>query len=162
MILNRQRRVRVAVPPLERFLQRAKTEAGAAGSDVTVCFVTDSEMARMNKAFRSKSGSTDVLSFPSEGLPKKGKRPAPRIGVKLTRNASVRKDDAEAGRFLGDIAIAPETARRYAQKNGRTVRNELRVLILHGVLHLMGYDHETDNGEMERVEERLRARLGLV
>ena len=63
---------------------------------------------------------------------------------------------------MGDIAIAPETARRYAKKNGRSLSNELRVLILHGVLHLLGYDHETDRGEMNRMERKLRRRFGLA
>jgi probable rRNA maturation factor len=62
---------------------------------------------------------------------------------------------------LGDIAIAPETARRYARKNGRSLVVELRVLILHGVLHLLGYDHETDRGEMDRIERKMRRRFGL-
>jgi probable rRNA maturation factor len=63
---------------------------------------------------------------------------------------------------LGDIAIAPATARRYAKKNGRSLNNELRVLILHGVLHLLGYDHETDRGEMDRIEHKMRRRFGLL
>jgi probable rRNA maturation factor len=63
---------------------------------------------------------------------------------------------------LGDIAIAPETARRYANKKGRSLNNELRVLILHGVLHLLGYDHETDHGEMNRVEHSMRRKFGLL
>jgi probable rRNA maturation factor len=63
---------------------------------------------------------------------------------------------------LGDIAIAPETARRYAKKNGRTLQSELRVLMLHGVLHLMGYDHESDHGQMNRIEQKMRRRLGLA
>jgi probable rRNA maturation factor len=62
---------------------------------------------------------------------------------------------------LGDIAIAPLTAERYAKKNGRSLNNELRVLILHGVLHLMGYDHETDRGEMNRIEQKMRRRFRL-
>ncbi len=64
--------------------------------------------------------------------------------------------------YLGDIAIAPATARRYAKKNGRSLNNELRVLILHGVLHLLGYDHETDRGEMDRIEQKMRRRFGLA
>jgi probable rRNA maturation factor len=64
--------------------------------------------------------------------------------------------------FLGDIAISPATARRNAKKLGRSLPSELRVLILHGVLHLLGYDHETDCGLMDRVEGRLRRRLGLT
>ena len=68
----------------------------------------------------------------------------------------------EAPLFLGDIAIAPETAQRYAARNGRTLGKELRVLILHGALHLMGYDHESDQGQMNRIERRLRRRLGIA
>jgi rRNA maturation RNase YbeY len=64
--------------------------------------------------------------------------------------------------YLGDVAIAPATARRNAKELGRTLPNELQILILHGVLHLLGYDHETDRGEMNRFEQRLRRRLGLA
>jgi len=63
--------------------------------------------------------------------------------------------------YLGDIAISPATARRYAKKHDRPLASELRVLILHGVLHLLGYDHETDRGEMDRIEQKLRNRFGL-
>jgi len=68
---------------------------------------------------------------------------------------------ALAGRYLGDIAISPATARRYAKNNGRSLSAELRVLMLHGVLHLLGYDHEVDSGEMVRLEGKLRRRFGL-
>jgi probable rRNA maturation factor len=63
--------------------------------------------------------------------------------------------------FLGDIAISPATARRNAKKYNRTLPSELQILILHGVLHLLGYDHETDRGQMTRIEHRLRRKLGL-
>jgi probable rRNA maturation factor len=66
------------------------------------------------------------------------------------------------GEYLGDIAISPATAQRYAKKYGRKLSSELQVLILHGVLHLLGYDHETDRGEMDRTERKLRKRLGLA
>lgn len=72
-----------------------------------------------------------------------------------------RKSALSGHDYLGDIAISPVTARRNARRFGRTLPDELRILILHGVLHLLGYDHETDDGEMERVENRLRAKLGL-
>ncbi len=64
--------------------------------------------------------------------------------------------------YLGDIAIAPAVARRNARRFGRTFDDEMRILILHGILHLMGYDHETDTGEMDRREQRLRRALGLA
>ena len=76
-------------------------------------------------------------------------------------------DDREMARrkrrgvFLGDIAMAPAVARKNAQEDGHSTEHELKILILHGVLHLMGYDHETDNGEMRRREMKLRRQLGL-
>ena len=149
MILNRQRAVRLARPPLETFLRRAKKELGLEKAGLTVCLVSDAEIARMNETFRKKKGPTDVLSFPMV---------ARRRPVRLGRGSRTVK----AGEYLGDIAISPATAQRYAKKNGRKLSNELQVLILHGVLHLLGYDHETDRGEMERMERKLRKRLGLA
>jgi probable rRNA maturation factor len=64
--------------------------------------------------------------------------------------------------YLGDIAIAPGVARRNARRFGRTFNDEMRILLLHGMLHLMGYDHETDTGQMDRREQRLRRTLGLA
>lgn len=155
MILNRQRAVRVARRPLELFLARVKQALGLGAADVSICFVSDTEMARMNEAFRRKKGPTDVLSFPAMH------RRAP-VSLARGRRPGRRVPQAKAEVFLGDIAISPATARRNAKKLGRTVRSELRVLILHGVLHLLGYDHETDRGQMNRVEGRLRRRLGLT
>ncbi len=63
---------------------------------------------------------------------------------------------------MGDIAISPATARRYAEKNRRSLPAELRILMLHGILHLLGYDHEIDDGEMDRLEAKLRRRFGLA
>jgi len=149
MILNRQRAARVARRPLELFLQRVKSELGLDEAQATVRLVSDAEIARMNEMFRKKKGPTDVLSFPAT---------ARRRPVRMRRGSKT----AKAGAYLGDIAISPATARRYARKNGRKLSSELQVLILHGVLHLLGYDHETDGGEMDRVERKLRKRLGLA
>jgi probable rRNA maturation factor len=149
MILNRQRNVRVARRPLESFLRRVQAELGFQEAGVTICLVSDAEIARMNETFRKKKGPTDVLSFPSAAR----RRPVP------LRQSSTK---GKAGKYLGDIAISPATARRYAKKAGRKLPSELRVLILHGVLHLLGYDHETDRGQMDRVERKLRKRLGLT
>ena len=142
MVLNRQKKVRVALAPLRTFLGRVQAAVGKPRAEVTVCLVSDVEMAHLNAAYRRKNGPTDVLSFPTQ--------------------RTSRKNHGSAARFLGDIAIAPETARRYARRSGRPLREELRVLILHGVLHLIGYDHETDQGQMDRMEQRLRRRLGLA
>ena len=147
--MNRQRAVRLARRPLESFLRRVKNELGAEEAGVTVCLVSDAEIARMNETFRKKKGPTDVLSFPSAAR-RRPVRPRRGSGAAIT------------GEYLGDIVISPATARRYARKNGRKLPNELQVLILHGILHLLGYDHEKDHGEMDRVERRLRRRLGLA
>jgi len=154
MILNRQRAVRVARRPLEVFLARVQRALGLAQTDVTICLVSDSEIARMNEAFRRKKGPTDVLSFPATP------RRAP-ASLPLRRKHS-RGRKVKSTAFLGDIAISPATARRNAKKLGRSLPSELRVLILHGVLHLLGYDHETDRGLMDRVEGCLQRRLGLT
>jgi len=148
MILNKQKRVRLAARPLQEFLCKTQRELQIADAEITIAFVSDAEIARWNEVFRKKKGPTDVLSFPATAGAGH-QSPAPRNGKK-TRE------------ILGDIAIAPETAKRYARKNGRTLGNEIRVLMLHGVLHLMGYDHESDNGQMNRIEQRLRRRLGIA
>ncbi len=145
MILNRQRTVRVARPPLELFLRRVRRQLGLGKAEVTICLVTDAEIARMNQSFRKKKGPTDVLSFPS-----------------VPRRRPVRLPARSSAKFLGDIAISPAVARRNARQHGRVLPAELKILILHGVLHLLGYDHETDRGQMDRVEHRLRRRLGLA
>jgi probable rRNA maturation factor len=146
---NRQRAVRLARPPLESFLGRVRNELGLEKESVTVCLVSDAEIARMNEKFRKKKGPTDVLSFPA---------------VTRRRPIRVRRGSrpVKRGEYLGDIVISPATARRYARKHERKLSSELQVLILHGVLHLLGYDHETDRGEMDRVERKLRKRFGLA
>jgi len=146
MILNRQRAIRVARRPLELFLRRLQQHLGLGEAGMTICLVSDAEIARMNEAYRKKAGPTDVLSFPSVRFRKP-------IGALRMHPAS---------RYLGDIAISPATALRNARKYGRGLSSELRILMLHGTLHLLGYNHETDRGEMNRVERRLRRRLGLA
>jgi probable rRNA maturation factor len=162
MILNRQRTVRVARPPLEAFLARVREQLRLNGAEITIALVSDPAIARMNESYRRKKGPTDVLSFPSDASPRRNAARR-RQGTTLVVSKSANKDGALApeGDFLGDIAISPATARRNAKKFRRTLPNELRILILHGVLHLLGYDHETDNGQMTRIENRLRRKLGL-
>jgi len=149
MIVNRQRAVRLARRPLESFLRRVKSELGLQGAGLTVRLVSDAEIARMNETFRKKNGPTDVLSFPTL---------ARRWPVRLRRGSK----SVKPGKYLGDIAISPATAQRYAKEYGRKLSSELQVLILHGVLHLLGYDHESDRGKMDRIERKLRKRLGLA
>jgi probable rRNA maturation factor len=167
MILNRQRAVRIARRPLELFLRRIENELDLGDADVTVCLVSDREIARMNEAFRRKKGPTDVLSFPADRQQRVFASRRKRISPEGREKAGGREksrgkqESRSAERYWGDIAIAPETARRYARKNGRSLSDELRVLILHGVLHLLGYDHETDRGAMDRIERKMRRRFGL-
>jgi probable rRNA maturation factor len=163
MVLNRQNRVRVPLRALEEFLRRLRREPRLDGRDVTVCLVTDAEIARLNRTFRGKHGPTDVLSFPAnENPPRKKSREAGRQGRKSPARGRRRERGPEfEDGYLGDIAISPETAQRHARRLSHPLKEELRVLVLHGVLHLLGYDHETDHGEMERLENRLRRRLKL-
>jgi probable rRNA maturation factor len=191
MILNRQRTVRVARPPLELFLRRVREQLDLGSADVAVCLVSDAEIAHMNETFRKKQGPTDVLSFPAvarrKPVPLRNRnrhtaaaafrggrlsaisavRKVPRHVLRegatlaLPKRALKRAALAAEANFLGDIAISPATARRNAKKYDRTLPSELQILILHGVLHLLGYDHETDSGQMTRIEHRLRRKLGL-
>lgn len=110
-----------------------KAAPARARGDVTVALISDARMRTLNRAFRGKDYATDVLSFP-----------------------------VEADAFLGDIAIATGVARRQAEEAGHPLSTELRLLALHGLLHLLGYDHERDQGEMERTEARLRRAAGLT
>jgi probable rRNA maturation factor len=151
MILNRQRQVRVSVAGLEKFLARAGRALRMPLDSFTVCLVTNAEIARWNRAYRGKPRPTDVLSFPSDES--NGNRHAKSKNL-LTKN--------QPAPYIGDIAIAPQVARRNAERFGRTFDDEMRILMLHGMLHLMGYDHETDTGQMDRRERRLRRQLGLL
>ena len=152
--MNRQRAVRLSTRALESFLLRVRRELDLKQAQVTVCLVSDAEIAGMNQSFRKKRGPTDVLSFPAVKLrqPSRSKR----------RPASVAFSSAGNDASLGDIAIAPAVAKRNAKNFGRTLPAELKILILHGVLHLLGFDHEADHGEMDRTEKKLRRRLGLA
>jgi probable rRNA maturation factor len=160
MILNRQRRVRISVGDLKEFVARARRVLHLPAASVTVCLVTNSEIARWNRLYRGKSGATDVLSFPVDRPLKRRRGSGARKWTDLSSPVSFAKPDSRAS-YLGDIAIAPEVARRNARRFGRTFGEEMRILILHGMLHLMGYDHETDAGEMDRREQRLQRALGL-
>jgi len=165
MILNRQRSIRIPIQDLEKFTERARQSLRFPADAFTVCLVTKGEIARWNLVYRGKKGPTDVLSFRNEETPGKPK------GAKggKTKTSSRKKDKGSAAwpgheedGYLGDIAIAPEVARRNARRFGRKLEDEMRILVLHGMLHLMGYDHETDTGQMDRREQRLRRLLGLA
>ena len=146
-IENRQKAAALNIASLDTFFRKSCREIGLKYPPAAVCFITDGEMKRLNTMYRKKRKTTDVLSFPSEERPKpKGLQRAAR---------------ALRGEFLGDIAISPAVVRRNGKRFGRSMTEEIRILLLHGILHLMGYDHESDRGEMERVEAKLRRRLRL-
>lgn len=190
MILNRQRRVRVPLSSLEQFLERVQQIMHVPLDSLTVCLVTDAAIARWNRTYRGKNGPTDVLSFPANVAnmrAKQERREARREGRKSSARLLRRRNgfsstpvsevrwalqeslhrtsfasSPSSTSYFGDIAIAPAVARRNARRFRRTLEDEMLLLILHGVVHLMGYDHETDHGEMDRLEARLRRRLGLA
>ena len=147
-IENRQRAVRVEMRALVAFTNRVKLELGLGQESVAIRLMNDREMARLNETYRDKKGPTDVLSFPAD----ESRRPS------SLRQRRKKVCDAQ----LGDIALSPVMAKRNAKRYGRTLTEELQILILHGILHLLGYDHETDRGEMEQVELQLRRRLGIA
>jgi probable rRNA maturation factor len=147
-IENRQKAVRVELRRLQAFEARLREELGLGEESVAIRLVTDAEMARLNEDYRDKKGTTDVLSFPGET-----RRTPANLKTRLKK---------VHGTLLGDIAISPVVAKRNAKTYRRDLQEELEILILHGVLHLLGYDHETDRGEMSRLEMRLRRRLGIA
>ncbi len=163
MVLNRQRRVRVPAADLEKFLARARRALRLPTGSLTVCFVTNAEIARWNRSYRGKRGPTDVLSFPvGENRTRRGKKNAAGLRRRRFFSSPSFTSSTSATSYLGDIAIAPAVALRNARRFGRTLNDEMRILILHGMLHLMGYDHETDTGQMDRRERSLRRALGLA
>ena len=112
-----------------------------------VALVSDKRMKELNGVFRGKDSTTDVLSFPHEP-------------DELESVHHLSASD-ETKNFIGDIVISLEQAQRQAKENKLTLEKEIKQLILHGALHLCGYDHETDDGEMNARELELRARLGI-
>jgi probable rRNA maturation factor len=139
LLKNLQRRIKVDGRPLRTFLRQVAGEVAPPGASASLVFVGDERMRYLNRTFRGYDRPTDVLSFPARA----GDFP----------------DEAD---YLGDIVISVETARRQARRRGSTLPRELRVLALHGLLHLLGYDHETDQGEMRRIEYRMRRKYGIT
>jgi probable rRNA maturation factor len=138
-VVNRQRGRRIDCERWREFTGRALRVIPAAPAGVTVAFVSDRAMLQLNRRWRGKRATTDVLSFPAA------------------------QDDFEKldGLSLGDVVISVDQAARQAVAHGLKFEEEVSLLILHGLLHLSGYDHETDRGEMNRIELRLRRRLGI-
>jgi probable rRNA maturation factor len=138
-VINRQRHLPIDCKRWQEFTSKALRKIGSKDQSVTVVFVSDRGIRRLNKLYRGKNKKTDVLSFPAE------------------------QDEFEKllESTLGDVVISVDRAEEQALENGLDLDTEIAQLILHGLLHLHGYDHETDNGEMNRIELRLRKRLGI-
>jgi probable rRNA maturation factor len=141
---------------LARWLERAAPPR--ARGAVAIAFTTDRAMRQLNLAFRGVNAATDVLSFPA-GEARRG--PASRSGGAPDRRSTGRDSKSFNINSLGDVAIALGVARRQARAERHSLETELKILALHGLLHLIGYDHERDQGHMQRAEERLRRRAGL-
>ena len=137
-VVNRQRKRKVEVGSWTRVAGEMLNAIGKADSSATIAFVSDARIRELNRRFRGIDRATDVLSFP-DGPQQQ------RVGTQS----------------LGDIAISLERAAIQAKENGLKFDEEIAQLILHGLLHLCGYDHETDNGEMNRLERKLRKKLGI-
>ena len=131
-VVNRQRGKKIDTEAWSTFAGKALKTIANRESSATIAFVSDKSIRKLNQQFRNIDKSTDVLSFPA--------------GEETN---------------LGDIAISVQTAVAQAKENGLTFETEIAQLILHGLLHLSGYDHETDNGEMNKLELRLRKKLGI-
>ncbi len=179
MIVNRQKSAALNLAAVQAYVRRLQRTLRLCRRDFNVCFVDDREIQRLNAAYRGKSRPTDVLSFPWKEA-EKGSATSRINGdrspgqVALPRAVRGRPDQPRAKNgsgngnhrnefegFLGDVVISVETARGNARAKGQSSENEIRWLILHGLLHLMGYDHHTDKGEMTDLELSLRAKLGL-
>ena len=138
-VVNRQRKLKVDCLRWQAFVVEAMRVIPVTATGVTVALVSDRTISELNRMWRHKQGPTDVLSFP------------------VAQEAFEKLEGLE----LGDVVISVEQAARQAKENGLELETELAQLILHGLLHLCGYDHETDKGEMNRLELRLRRRLEI-
>jgi probable rRNA maturation factor len=140
-----------AVPRLSRrelttFVRKALLAINRLGhlpeeiSDVSIAFVEDEAMKTLNRKYRKKNRTTDVLTFPADDS----------YG-----------DPEQDGHPLGDIVISLDQAKRQAAEQRHSLATEVRYLVLHGILHALGHDHETDNGEMNALEVQVRGKVGL-
>ena len=138
-LINRQRARKINAKRWREFAEQALQTIDSTKQSVTIVFVSDAAIKKLNQQFRGKNYATDVLSFP-------------------TKSEDFETDNQS---HLGEIVISVERAAAQAKENGLTFSNEVEQLILHGLLHLSGYDHEADNGEMNRLELKLRKKLGI-
>lgn len=163
-VLNLQRKVKIENDLFRTYSKLLISEISEANQrQFSIAFVSDSRMKQLNQFFRGKNSTTDVLSFPYEADEFQSKSYAftrendeDDSSTNITAEAVTLTTD-----FIGDIVISAEQAERQAKENNLSLENEIKQLILHGLLHLCGYDHETDNGEMNARELELRDKLGI-
>ncbi len=153
---------RLRAPGLAAWL--AGAAPATARGEVSVAIVPDAKIRALNREYRKRDYATDVLSFPAHTAVG-GRRSAVDRPLRSDRRDGRSPADrlSPTAGLLGDIVIAAGVAARQARQAGHSVQTELRVLALHGLLHLLGYDHESpdDRGRMARAEKRLRAKAGL-
>ncbi|MCS6886448.1 MAG: rRNA maturation RNase YbeY [Acidobacteriota bacterium] len=146
IVINKQRRRRINPAPIETFAQKVLERLGIPQANVCVVFVSDRKIQALNRRYRGKNTPTDVLSFSYVDCLPLQREHRPTINV-------------AANEHLGDLVISVETAERQAATARLTFTNEVCKLIIHGILHLCGYDHESDDGEMAALERTLRRQL---
>lgn len=142
-VVNRQRLCAIDRQAVAEIAAATLAGIGRPGASLTVAFVRDRAIRQLNRTYRGQDRATDVLSFPaSDG-----------------QDQAFSDHASESADFLGDMVIAIDTAGRQADEAGHALVREISELVIHGTLHLCGYDHETDNGEMNRLELKLRRKL---
>ena len=156
MVLNKQVKVAIDRDGVRAFVRKLRRALKLGRRDFNVCFVDDARMTELNGRYRKQPRPTDVLSFPWRTVARVYDPRRSRAYESRVMDPRSRGDHAG---FLGDIVISVETARRNARAAPHPAAREIRWLILHGVLHLLGYDHETDQGEMTALELALREQL---
>ena len=159
-VVNLQRKVKIDLASVRKYIKEIEAKVDEMnGRTFSVAFVSDDRMKDLNSTFRGKDSTTDVLSFPmSEPQSEPG---AVATGFSESSDPKNPVATAPGSDFLGDIVISAHRAERQARENKLTFEREIQQLILHGVLHLCGYNHETDSGEMNARELELRDRLKI-
>ena len=142
-VVNRQRLCALDREQVAQTAAAALAAIGRRDASLTVAFVRDRAIRRLNRTYRGKDRATDVLSFPTAD----------------EQDEAFVHPSPDSADHLGDIIISTDAARRQADEAGHSFEREVSELVIHGALHLCGYDHETDNGEMNRLELRLRRKL---
>lgn len=164
-VINRQRLYPLDRRHLAQLARAVLVAIGEASSTLSIIIIRDRQMRQLNRDWRGIDQPTDVLSFayheaePGEAEPGESEPGESEPGEADPGEAELSAATAGPGGHLGDLVISVETAARYATRYGISFGREIDQLVIHGTLHLAGYDHETDQGQMNRLEKRLRRKL---